>query len=49
VSPSGRSNSAEELDDLTRQKIAETIHLDLQLYNFALNLFKQQVDQMQIK
>jgi hypothetical protein len=49
VSPSGRSNSAEELDDLTRQKIAGTIHLDLQLYNFALNLFKQQVDQMQIK
>ena len=48
VSPTGRSNSAEDLDDLTREKIGRTIHLDLQLYNFALSLFLEQVDQLKI-
>ncbi|QDZ25091.1 hypothetical protein HOP50_15g76370 [Chloropicon primus] len=46
VSPGGRSDSNRELDDLTRQKVASTIQLDLQLYQHAHDLFWKQASQL---
>ncbi len=46
VSPGGRTNSAEELDDLTRAKVSRTIQYDLRLYEFAHALFWQHARQV---
>ena len=46
VSPGGRSNSGEELDDLTRLKISKTIQHDLPLYEFAHSLFWRHARQL---